>query len=127
MGEWTLERGDDDGDAAALATIFGLTEEGQRQPLSFAASIARYGIVLRNPLSIKVYGVVAIEGALSFGVFPLVAPLMDTSSSRGLEMARWAASTVRCCPLPRPTPMSARPLSFMMVRTSAKSMLMMPW
>lgn len=61
---------------AALAATFGLTEEGQRKPLSFAAALSRYALVLRNPLSIKVYGVVAIEGALSFGVFPLVAPLM---------------------------------------------------
>lgn len=60
----------------ALATTFGLREEGARKPLSFGAAAGRYGLVLRNPLSIKVYGVVAIEGALSFGVFPLVAPLM---------------------------------------------------
>lgn len=60
----------------ALAALFGISEEGERKPLSFGASLARYAQVLRNPLSIKVYAVVAIEGALTFGVFPLVAPLM---------------------------------------------------
>ncbi|WP_024278479.1 MFS transporter [Xanthobacter sp. 126] len=80
---------------AALATTFGLTEEGERKPLSFAASIARYGLVLRNPLSIKVYGVVAIEGALSFGVFPLVAPLMvhqgiGNAKEAGIALAAFA-------------------------------------
>ncbi|MBN8918411.1 MAG: MFS transporter, partial [Rhizobiales bacterium] len=80
---------------AALATTFGLTEEGERQPLSFAASLARYALVLRNPLSIKVYGVVAIEGALSFGVFPLVAPLMvqqciGDAKEAGIALAAFA-------------------------------------
>lgn len=61
---------------AAFGAIFGLKEEAAPQPVSLAASLARYGVVLENPLSIKVYGVVALEGALTFGIFPLVAPLM---------------------------------------------------
>lgn len=61
---------------AGLATIFGLREEEPPQPLSFRASLARYALVLKNPLSAKVYAVVAAEGALTFGIFPLVAPLM---------------------------------------------------
>lgn len=62
--------------AATVATFLGIREQKAREPLSFGASLARYGVVLRNPLSIKVYAVVAIEGAFSFGVFPMVAPLM---------------------------------------------------
>lgn len=62
--------------AAALCATFGLRDEKAAQPVSLAASAARYGVVLKNPLSLKVYGVVALEGALTFGVFPLVAPLM---------------------------------------------------
>ncbi|MFG1479423.1 MFS transporter [Xanthobacter sp. V4C-4] len=62
--------------AAALTSFVGIRELKASEPLSFGASIARYGLVLRNPLSIKVYAVVAIEGAFSFGVFPMVAPLM---------------------------------------------------
>lgn len=61
---------------AALAAMVGLKEEQAPQRLSFGASLGRYGSVLRNPLSIRIYAVVAVEGALSFGVFPLVAPLM---------------------------------------------------
>ncbi|WP_454917221.1 MFS transporter [Xanthobacter sediminis] len=61
---------------AALTSFLGIRELKAREPLSFGASLARYGVVLRNPLSIKVYAVVAIEGAFSFGVFPMVAPLM---------------------------------------------------
>ncbi|MDI4664607.1 MFS transporter [Xanthobacter autotrophicus] len=61
---------------AFLSAMVGITEERQRQPLSFGAALARYGTVLKNPLSIKVYAVVAVEGALTFGVFPLAAPLM---------------------------------------------------
>ncbi|MEP9356562.1 MFS transporter [Xanthobacter sp. KR7-65] len=61
---------------ATLAATFGLSEESARKPLSFRDSLARYALVLRNPLSVRVYGLVAIEGALTLGVFPLVAPLM---------------------------------------------------
>ncbi|MFG1267969.1 MFS transporter [Xanthobacter versatilis] len=62
--------------SAALAALVGISEERARQPLSFRAALARYGTVLKNPLSLKVYAVVAVEGALTFGVFPLAAPLM---------------------------------------------------
>ena len=57
-------------------------------------------------------------------------------SSKGLEMACFAASTMRFSPLPRPMPMWAMPRDCMMVRTSAKSRLIsagtairseMPW
>lgn len=61
---------------ATLAAVFGVREEEKAQPLSFGTSLARYALVLKNPLSIKVYAVVAAEGALTFGVFPLAAPLM---------------------------------------------------
>lgn len=61
---------------ATLAAVFGMAEESERKPLSFTRSMSGYREVLRNPLSIKVYVVVAIEGALTFGVFPLAAPLM---------------------------------------------------
>ncbi|WP_238121167.1 MULTISPECIES: MFS transporter [unclassified Xanthobacter] len=61
---------------AALACMLGMKELQTRGPLSFGTSIARYGVVLRNPLSIKVYGVVALEGIFTFGAFPMMAPLM---------------------------------------------------
>ena len=54
-----------------------------------------------------------------------LAPLMVVSS-RGLEMARWAASWAFRWPAARPMPMWARPASFMTAVTSAKSMLMKP-
>lgn len=61
---------------AALACMLGMRELQARGPLSFGASLARYGVVLRNPLSIKVYAVVALEGVFTFGAFPMMAPLM---------------------------------------------------
>ncbi|WP_231711031.1 MFS transporter [Xanthobacter dioxanivorans] len=73
--------------AAALAAIFGLTEERTAQPLSFRASLGRYALVLGNPLSKKIYAIVALEGALIFGAFPLTAPLLV---SHGLGDAKEA-------------------------------------
>jgi hypothetical protein len=52
---------------------------------------------------------------------------METSSSSGEEIARCAASTVLWSPEAEPTPISATPLLPMIVRTSAKSTLTMPW
>lgn len=61
---------------AAIAAVFCISETREMEPLSFGASLARYRQVLRNPLALKVYALVAVEGAATFGVFPLVAPLM---------------------------------------------------
>lgn len=61
---------------AALAAIFGLQESRSGESVSVRAAVERYVLVMRNPLSIKVYAVVAIEGGLIFGAFPMVAPLM---------------------------------------------------
>ena len=54
-----------------------------------------------------------------------LAPLMEVSS-RGEEMAIRAASSALPLPAARPTPMWARPASFMMAVTSAKSRLIKP-
>ncbi|MGE4372998.1 MAG: MFS transporter [Xanthobacter sp.] len=80
---------------AALCAIFGITEGRQTGPVSFSNALKRYNIVMRNPLSIKVYVVVAIEGAFTFGAFPLVAPLMVThhigdAVEAGLVLAAFA-------------------------------------
>ncbi len=61
---------------AALAAIFGLQESRSGESVSVRAALERYALVMRNPLSLKVYAVVAIEGGLIFGAFPMVAPLM---------------------------------------------------
>ena len=55
-----------------------------------------------------------------------VAPLMDTLSSRGEQMACCAASTARSSPLALPVPMSAPPRFDITVRTSAKSTFTSP-
>ena len=55
-----------------------------------------------------------------------VAPLIETSSSKGEVIAIWAASIARFSPLPKPEPMRARPMPVMIERTSAKSTLMRP-
>jgi len=62
--------------AAGLASGFAIRETGRRQPLSFRAALERYALVLRNPMAVRVYACVAVEGAAAFGIFPLVAPLM---------------------------------------------------
>ena len=50
-----------------------------------------------------------------------LAPWIDMSSRRGLDMAFWAASMARFSPEAMPTPMMAMPFSLMTVFTSAKS------
>lgn len=53
-----------------------MSEQRAREPLSFSSALARYRLVLRNPLSLKLFSVAAVEGAFTFGIFPLVAALM---------------------------------------------------
>ena len=55
------------------------------------------------------------------------APLIETSSSSGLEIARCAASTARFSPEALAAPIIAMPISAMIDRTSAKSRLIKPW
>ena len=55
-----------------------------------------------------------------------LAPRMDTSSSSGLAIAASAASMARFSPVPSPVPIMALPISFITVRTSAKSRLISP-
>ena len=54
------------------------------------------------------------------------APFIDTSSSNGLAMAASAASMARFSPSASPVPIIALPISFITVRTSAKSRLTSP-
>lgn len=61
---------------ATFAVFFGIKEGRSSEGLSVRSAAARYSIVFRNPLSLKVYIVVAFEGGLIFGAFPMVAPLM---------------------------------------------------
>ena len=55
------------------------------------------------------------------------APEMEALSSNGLEMACWDAKTARSSPLAVPVPITASPMFFMTVSTSAKSRLINPW
>jgi hypothetical protein len=55
------------------------------------------------------------------------APSIERSSRSGFEIAARAASTARASPRPRPVPIRAMPISFMIVRTSLKSRLIRPW
>lgn len=61
---------------AALGAMLFLTEIGTRQTLSVKSALAGYATVLRNPLSLRLFAVTAIEGGVIFGVFPFVAPLL---------------------------------------------------
>src|SRR5881296_1048068 len=54
------------------------------------------------------------------------APSIEPSSSSGLEIARWVASTARLAPCATPIPITARPMWPMTARTSAKSTLTSP-
>ena len=54
------------------------------------------------------------------------APWIEMSSSNGLEIAFCAASMARFSPLADAAPMSAKPISAITVRTSAKSRLINP-
>src|SRR5437762_8852792 len=55
-----------------------------------------------------------------------VAPAIEMLSSKGLEIACWAASMARFSPRPIPVPLRAGPPFCMMVRTSAKSTFTSP-
>ncbi len=61
---------------ASVGAMLFLTEIGTRQTLSVKTSLAGYATVFRNPVSIRLFAVTAIEGGLIFGVFPFVAPLL---------------------------------------------------
>lgn len=68
--------------ACAVATlgcvgcVVFISEKNGREPLSFTSALSRYRLVLRNPLSARLFTVAAVEGAFTFGIFPLVAALM---------------------------------------------------
>lgn len=61
---------------AAIAMMTFVSETAVRQKLSFGDSLAKYRVVLENPVSIRLFVIVAIEGALIFGCFPFVAAHM---------------------------------------------------
>lgn len=61
---------------ACIGMIAFVTEEATRKPLSFRQSLASYRVVCQNPISIRLFIIVAIEGALVFGCFPIVAAHM---------------------------------------------------
>ena len=50
----------------------------------------RYGSILRNPNALPLYAAVAVEGALVFGSFPFIAPLMIARGIGGLAYAAMA-------------------------------------
>ncbi|MBA4789413.1 MAG: MFS transporter [Rhizobiales bacterium] len=59
--------------AAGFGMMLFVQETAQRGRASFSESIRRYKVVLENPVSIRLFVIVAIEGALIFGCFPFVA------------------------------------------------------
>lgn len=61
---------------ALMGLIAFVTEEATRKPLSFRQSLLSYRVVCQNPISIRLFIIVAIEGALVFGCFPIVAAHM---------------------------------------------------
>lgn len=68
----------------AIAAIVALRREAEpRSPLSIADARTRYATVLSNPASLIVFGTVAGEGLLIFGIFPFVAPLLQTHGAAG--------------------------------------------
>lgn len=62
--------------AAALANMLFLSETRTSERVSFGSALARYKVVFQNPLSLKLYAIMIVEGSLTFGVMPMVAPLM---------------------------------------------------
>jgi len=62
--------------AATVGALWGLRETAPRQRLSWNGAFRRYKVVFENPLSIRLYAVSAVEGALIFGCFPFVAAHM---------------------------------------------------
>lgn len=69
--------------AAGLGMILFVQETATRGRASFSDSIARYRVVLANPVSIRLFIIVSIEGALIFGCFPFVASHFITQGFSG--------------------------------------------
>lgn len=84
---------------AAVGAMVFLKELGARQTLSVQATLEGYAAVFRNPVSIRHFGISAIEGGIIFGVFPFVAPLFvahgfGNAVEAGLTMGAFAIGGV---------------------------------
>lgn len=68
--------------ACAAATMLFL--QGRRRPaepsvrFDIVVALRRYRAIITNPAALTLYAAVSIEGALVFGVFPFIAPLLIT-------------------------------------------------
>jgi predicted MFS family arabinose efflux permease len=61
--------------------------DASREALSIANAIGRYRSLFRNPRTLKLYGLVILEGALIFGIMPYVAAILGDRSGVGATEA----------------------------------------
>ena len=86
--------------AAALGTFFFLDTLGEvRRRLTLSHALSGYRAVLDNPIALLVFAATAGEGALYFGLFPFLAPMLslrgvDGTFAAGLAIAAFAAGGV---------------------------------
>lgn len=67
-----------------LIAFLALRHESEaRGRLSFSDARRRYATVLANPLSLRVFATVGIEGLLILGVFPFIAPMLVAHAAGG--------------------------------------------
>lgn len=72
--------------AAGIGMMLFVQETARRGRASLTQSLQRYRIVLDNPVSMRLFIIVAIEGALIFGCFPFVAAhFMEKGFAGALE------------------------------------------
>jgi predicted MFS family arabinose efflux permease len=85
---------------AALGTFLFLDTRGEaRRRLSVSRALSGYRAVLDNPIALLLFAATAAEGALYFGLFPFVAPMLslrgvDGTSAAGIAIAAFAMGGV---------------------------------
>lgn len=84
---------------AAFASFFLDTRGEARRRLTLTHALAGYRAVLDNPIALLVFAATAGEGALYFGLFPFLAPMLsqrgvDGTFAAGLAIAAFAAGGV---------------------------------
>lgn len=72
------------GTGACAAAILGFAAPPRAgTPFDIASAIARYKVILANPRARALFGLVFVEALAIFGIFPFIAPMLETRGEGG--------------------------------------------